>query len=103
VRHGVLETPARYDASRTVSDTIVAERRTLVEADIRTHIPDWTERATYVGHYTSWKTKPVSDTCDRSLRWKHDGPLLSLYGGKLTGIFQAERILETHLAGLGLN
>jgi hypothetical protein len=103
VRHGVVDTPVRYDASISVSDAVVAERRALVEADLHAHLPDWTKRATYVGHHTSWKTKPVSDTCDRSLRWKQDGPLLSLYGGKLTGIFQAERLLETHLADLGLN
>jgi hypothetical protein len=103
VRHGVLETPAVYDASLSVSDTVVAERRALVEGDICSYIPDWTERATYVGHHTSWKTKPVSDTCDRSLRWQQDGIMMSIYGGKLTGIFQAERLLETHLSSLGLN
>ena len=103
VRHGVLDTPARYDASLSVTDAVVAERRALVDRDIRAYIPQWTERATYVGYYTSWKTKPVSDTCDRSLRWRQDGTVLSLYGGKLTGIFQAERLLETHLADLSLN
>jgi len=103
VRHGVLETPGTYDASISVTDAKVTDRIRHIEDDIRSYIPDWNERATYVGYHTSWKTKPITDTCDRSVRWKQDGNLLTIYGGKLTGIFHAEDLLETHLASLNAN
>ncbi len=88
VQHGVLY--AGRDCSQTVSEDVVATVRTHIESDIARYIPDFLQFARYTGYYTSWKTKPVTSTDDRSLRYKKEGRVLHMYGGKITGIFQAE-------------
>jgi hypothetical protein len=69
--------------------------RELVEGEVVEMIPDFKGVASYVGYMTSWKTKPATTTDDRSLRWQVDPEkrTIRLYGGKITGIFDAAEIV----------
>ncbi len=91
VNHGILYkgNVAKYDISENDIHTI----RTKVEEQISFYISDWKNLAKYTGYFTSWKTKPNTITDDRSLRYKKEGNILNFYGGKITGIFEAENIL----------
>jgi len=73
---------------------ILENRRTLIEEQIQHYIPEFKKVAEYNSYYTSWKTKHASTTDDRTVKWKMEGNMLSIYGGKITGIFEAEQILK---------
>jgi hypothetical protein len=88
VQHGVLY--AGRECRYSVSDDIVGRVRARMESEFAEFIPDFTQIAHYAGHYTSWKTKPRTENDDRSLRYSKDGRVIHMYGGKITGIFQAE-------------
>jgi hypothetical protein len=95
VKHGILlKTRAIRDDDIHIAEDIVRERKTIIEHEIKNFIPDWDLHATYVGHYVSWKTKPVTTTDDRSLRISVSGKIITMYGGKITGIFHAENKLQ---------
>jgi hypothetical protein len=79
-----------YKPSLTDINTRIDE----IKAYITDNVYNWDKIATYVDYYTSWKTKPNTNTDDRSLRYKQDGNILHFYGGKITGIFHAEKVLK---------
>jgi len=96
VKHGILLKTKTFDEDASnVSEETIRNRKEIIEAEVREFIPEWGSRATYVGHYISWKTKPKTTTDDRSLRMKADGSTITMYGGKITGIFHAENELRT--------
>ena len=77
---------------RTVEDA-----RARTEADLFDVFPDLQSRLVYLGHFTSRKTKYDLVTDDRSLRWGQQGRYMSFSGGKITGMFEMERILQQTL------
>jgi hypothetical protein len=83
VQYGVISSEADID-----------HHKKKIEAGILKFIPSWTEKTQYIGHYLSYKTKPKTQTDDRSLRYKVDGNRVHFYGGKITGVFHAESILD---------
>lgn len=68
--------------------------RDKIETEIFQTFPDLKEKFEYSGHFTSKKTKYDYETDDRSLRWFQVGRYYSFSGGKITGIFEMEPILE---------
>jgi hypothetical protein len=102
VKHCILYkgTTLHPPTATTPTEEDIAECKHLVEADIRRFIPTWDSVSTFTGYYTSWKTKHNTQTDDRSVRHQLTGNVLSLYGGKITGIFHAEEIIRSHLATL---
>jgi hypothetical protein len=83
VEHGVISSEADID-----------RHRAKIEAGILEFIPSWNEKTQYVSYYVSYKTKPKTQTDDRSLRHRVDGNTVHFYGGKITGVFRAEAILD---------
>ena len=49
---------------------------------------------TYIGYFTSNKTKYDFVQDDRSLRWGRQGRYLSFSGGKITGMFEMETVVR---------
>jgi hypothetical protein len=93
VKHGVLY--AGRDTNHVVSEDAVTAVQARIESELSEFIANFKQFAKYAGYYTSWKTKPVTDNDDRSLRYKKEGRIISMYGGKITGIFQAaENVLR---------
>jgi len=78
--------------------TDVNTMRQSIDAGISRFIPSWADKATFVGSYVSYKTKPKSTTDDRSVRLSMTGNVISIYGGKITGIFHAEELLNQLLS-----
>jgi hypothetical protein len=68
--------------------------RHKIESDIFNTFPDLRTICQYVGYFTSDKTKYDFVKDDRSLRWFSEGRYYSFSGGKITGIFEMEPILE---------
>jgi hypothetical protein len=68
-----------------------------MESQIIEYIPNWRSISQYISYFTSWKTKHDNSKDDRSVRFKKQGNIISFYGGKITGIFEAENILYTLL------
>jgi len=85
------------DTTYTLTESGLSSVRSKMNAQLLNYIPSWNEQATYVDYYTSWKTKHVSTTDDRSLRHSVDDRVVTFYGGKITGIFHAEKLLNTIL------
>lgn len=65
-----------------------------IETDVFHMFPHLRETSEYVGYFTSNKTKYDFEKDDRSLRWCSDGRYYSFSGGKITGIFEMEPILD---------
>lgn len=72
------------------SSVQMANQRT--ELAIATVFPDL--RMEYVGYFLSKKTKYDYVQDDRSLRWGSQGRYFSFSGGKITGIFEMEKVLK---------
>jgi hypothetical protein len=75
-------------------ENIIKQKKEIIENEIKKYIPTWDKIATYEGFYESWKTKPHTTTDDRSLRFKKEDNIIHFYGGKITGIFHAEEVLN---------
>jgi hypothetical protein len=98
VRHGVVWKGKDMQEVTPLSFTEEEEkrRRTIIEAEVAAILPEFPTCATYHSHFYSWKTKPITEEDDRSLRFRVQGRTISLYGGKITGIFEAaRRVLRT--------
>jgi hypothetical protein len=73
-------------------DTDIDGVRTLIEKEVRSVLPSL--EMTYHSYFISKKTKYDVETDDRSLRVFREGRYLSFSGGKITGIFETEPILD---------
>jgi hypothetical protein len=85
---------------RTSSDVVrtVEDARLHTERDVRAVFPDL--QMTYVGHFTSNKTKYDFVQDDRSLRWGRQGRYMAFSGGKITGMFEMELVVKETILGL---
>jgi hypothetical protein len=95
VTHGVAYKGRKLEYE--LSESQLGSIRQKMEEQILQYIPDWCALSTYVSHYTSWKTKHNTVTDDRSVRYTHENGILNIYGGKITGIFEAEKIVSAIL------
>lgn len=68
--------------------------RQTVESEIFKVFPELQSRMEYKGFFLSQKTKYDSVRDDRSLRWGSKGNYYSFSGGKITGIFEMEKVLK---------
>ena len=100
VVHGVVWKGITIDREKAEWSTKKEkEVKTAVEAQVTATLPEFPTVATYQHCFLSWKTKPLTQTQtqddDRSLRFQHKCNTISIYGGKITGIFEAsKRVLE---------
>ncbi len=70
-----------------------AEVRARVEAQVCSMLPTFPTHG-FHSSFVSWKTKPATKEDDRSMRLCRDGNSIRIYGGKITGMFEAaERVL----------
>ncbi len=100
VRHGAIwRGTRREDVGDAGSAENVGIMRALVEAEVEAILPEFPTRASYHSYFLSWKTKPVTDCDDRSVRMDADigRRLISVYGGKITGIFDAAEAVRALL------
>jgi hypothetical protein len=95
VKHGVLLSTRDNSIDYSNMDTIIMERKQIVDNEIKEYVHNWTDNAEYVDYFVSWKTKPKTTTDDRSLHYKIAENIISFYGGKITGIFHAQDILDS--------
>jgi hypothetical protein len=95
VREGVVWRGTCMDVGVDVTEGLKT-RRAVVEAEVAAILPEFPTIASYHSHFLSWKTKPVTEEDDRSLRYFVGDHVISLYGGKITGMFDAAKlVLET--------
>lgn len=97
VKHCVITKGKHIDISSEPHSELVATKRHIVDTEITKFIPSWRSIASPVGYYTSWKTKHDNSMCDRSVKSKIDGNIIHIYGGKITGIFQAEKLVRSFI------
>lgn len=96
VEHGVLYSgQSLIDTS--VSYEQLTDTRNKIEALLDDYIDNWRSQFEYVDYNLSWKTKPLTTSDDRSVRINREGNVINIYGGKITGIFNAEKYLENLL------
>jgi hypothetical protein len=83
----------------TVSDIAcpIDDVRAKIETDVFSTFPTLRDMSTYLGFFTSNKTKYDFEKDDRSLRWFSNGRYASFSGGKITGIFEMESILNSYI------
>jgi hypothetical protein len=72
----------------------INDLRDRIESDVCTVFPAFRDIAVYTGHFLSGKTKYDYTQDDRHMRYFRSGKYLSFSGGKITGIFEMEKILE---------
>jgi hypothetical protein len=75
-----------------VSETEISNIKRKMELQISEYIP-WWKNYSYISYYTSWKTKHDIISDDRSVKYTYEDNILNIYGGKITGIFEAENIV----------
>lgn len=95
VVHGVAYKGTEHNFQ--LGDEQLNDIKVRMEKQIIEFIPDWFNKAEYVSYFTSWKTKHDLINDDRSLKYLFDNGILNFYGGKITGIFEAEDILNSLL------
>lgn len=74
-------------------DVLINNHKNNIENQIKEYIPNLDDIGVYVGYFISWKTKHDYVKDDRSVRYFKKDNIISFYGGKITGIFEAEHIL----------
>jgi hypothetical protein len=93
VEHGVIYSgESLIDAS--INHGQFTEIREKIERLLDEYIDHWRTHFIYEGYNLSWKTKAETTTDDRSVRINRDGNVINIYGGKITGIFNAEKYIE---------
>jgi hypothetical protein len=95
VIHGVAYKGRNHEYR--INEEQVNDIKIKMEKQIIHYIPNWNNIAKYESYFTSWKTKHDYEKDDRSVRYKIDGKNITFYGGKITGIFEAEEILYSLL------
>jgi hypothetical protein len=93
VEHGVIYSGTSL-IEASVSHGQLTEIREKIERLLDEYIDDWRTHFIYDGYNLSWKTKAETTTDDRSVRINRDGNSINIYGGKITGIFNAEKYIE---------
>ena len=78
-----------------VSDDIIKHKKELFESKILKDYPTFLEDFAYSSYYISYKCKFNNDSHNRSLIYSQNDNIISFIGGKITGIFQMERILKS--------
>lgn len=76
-----------------LSNDKLFEIRDNMEKQLLEYIPNWNSVAVYNSFFSSWKTKHNYLVDDRSLKFSYENGILNFYGGKITGIFEADDIL----------
>jgi hypothetical protein len=93
VEHGVIYSgTSLIDAS--ISHGQLTVTREKIEQLLDEYIDNWRTHLIYEGYNLSWKTKATTTTDDRSVRITRCGNVINIYGGKITGIFNAEKYIE---------
>jgi hypothetical protein len=90
VTHGVLVRGTNLVHAAPNIDAL----RATIEADVTRIFPAFPTIARYDSYFLSNKAKYDYVNDDRSLRWKQTHKYISFSGGKITGIFEMEKILE---------
>jgi hypothetical protein len=85
------------DEFKMPSDEIIDIRRKEAEQSVLYYLPDFLKNAEYIRYNVSWKTKPKSTNDDRSVRITMDNNIINVYGGKITGIFSAEKYILNNI------
>ncbi len=67
-----------------------------MEKEVAVYIPYFNEMFKYESYYLSIKTKSDQKNDNRSLFWTKDGKKISFAGGKITGIFAMEEMLQNN-------
>lgn len=92
VEHGVIYSGKQL-INTEITDEQLTEKRTCIEKLLDEYIDNWRNYLNYIDYNLSWKTKPLTTTDDRSVRINRDGNIINIYGGKITGIFEAEKYI----------
>ena len=100
VEHGVVWRGRNRAEAVLPTPADMGRLREVVERQVLEYIPHFHEMATYSDFVVSWKTKPVTDTDDRSLRIERTAYGMNLWGGKITGVFDAAEAVLKHLADI---
>jgi hypothetical protein len=93
VKHGVLSRGNQFSEGG-YSDSVINSVRINIEKEVLNIIPDIKNLWTYKGYFISSKTKYDFQEDDRSIRTFEGDKYISFSGGKITGIFKMEPILD---------
>jgi hypothetical protein len=65
----------------------------IIENDFIKYMDSFKNYFEYYGFKYAWKTKPITNCDDRSVQSNIKNNIISIYGGKITGIFEASNIV----------
>ena len=95
VKHGVIKNTQNFDDLLNYKDIDVNSVKELIERDVFEVLPDIKNIWEYQTFFISYKTKYINKDDDRSLRYFISDKYASFSGGKITGIFQMESIIDS--------
>lgn len=93
VKYGVLEKNNTCDFN--IQNSIIEKHKALIESELFERIPHLKNIITYKGYFVSNKTKYDYINDDRSIRIFNKDKYYSFSGGKISGIFEIEPILDS--------
>ncbi|KAI9105558.1 hypothetical protein DFS34DRAFT_681748 [Phlyctochytrium arcticum] len=101
----VSHTPlGRFDLAKdaetfmeSYTEADVQKRRPIFEEQAANFIKDFMVDYEYAGYFLSCKTKLKSNSANRECVEHHTGRTMTLFGGKITGVFHAEQFVRQWL------
>jgi len=93
VEYGVLY-KGKYDKNYKITEDQILESKRNTEKLLDIYITNWKTYFNYINYNVSWKAKYLNNNDDRSVCIKHTNNIINIYGGKITGIFAAEKYIS---------
>lgn len=86
---------------RSLVPKLISDRKKMIEEDVTNFWKNFLDTHDYVDYFVSTKTKFKDvDTGDRSMRTQRRGNVVSMCGGKITGVFDVQDVVENAISSL---
>jgi hypothetical protein len=95
VKYGVISQSNDFTDICNIQNIDISKIKQLIEKDVFETLPDIINICEYKSYFISYKTKYDFITDDRSLKYFKSDKYISFSGGKITGIFEMESIIDS--------
>lgn len=95
VKYGIIKQSNNFTDIDKIKEIDINNIKQLIEKDVFEVLPDIINICEYKSYFISYKTKYDFVTDDRSLKYFKSDKYISFSGGKITGIFEMESIIDS--------
>jgi len=95
VKYGIIKQSNDFTDINNIKEIDINNIKQLIENDVFEMLPEISSICEYKSYFISYKTKYDFIKDDRSLQYFKSDKYLSFSGGKITGIFEMESIIDS--------